>query len=30
MVTDIAAVVASIALVAGLCWALYGWFTAVV
>ena len=27
MVTGIAAVVASIALVAGLCWALYGWFT---
>lgn len=26
MITDIAAVVASIAVVAGLCWALYGWF----
>ena len=27
MLTDIAAVVASIAVVAGLCWALHGWFT---
>jgi hypothetical protein len=26
MITDIAAVVASIAVVAGLCWAVYGWF----
>lgn len=26
MITDVAAIVASIALVAGLCWALYGWF----
>ena len=26
MLTDIAAVVASIAVVAGLCWALHGWF----
>ncbi len=26
MITDAAAVVASIAVVAGLCWALYGWF----
>ena len=26
MLTDIEAVVASIALVAGLCWALHGWF----
>ena len=26
MITDVAAVVASIAVVAGLCWALYGWF----
>jgi hypothetical protein len=27
MLTDIAAVVASICVVAGLCWALHGWFT---
>ncbi len=27
MITDVAAVVASIAVLAGLCWALYGWFT---
>ena len=26
MITGVAAVVASIAMVAGLCWALYGWF----
>ena len=26
MITDVAAVVASVAVVAGLCWALYGWF----
>ena len=27
MLTDVAAVVASIAVVVGLCWALHGWFT---
>jgi hypothetical protein len=27
MITDITAVVASIAVLAGLCWALHGWFT---
>jgi hypothetical protein len=26
MLTDVAAVIASIAVVIGLCWALYGWF----